>query len=141
MNAKSISVTLACAGCLWLVSGCASPLAGKWQGTADIGPIAAFDLQFEVDSEDQPGTIAVREPGRPEHMRICHIDRQGRAITIEYDVGRPNCDASGPTPADRRVLKGTIGEGIVTGEVWKGGDKIGFFRAFVATSGPQAKQL
>lgn len=114
-----------------VAAACSSPLAGRWQGTADMGPIAAFELQLEVDADDLTGTLNLREPGKPESYRICHIDRRGRAIAIEYDVGRPNCDATGSTPSERRVLKGQVGEGIVSGEVWKGSDKLGFFRAYV----------
>jgi len=120
-----------------VLAACGSPLAGRWVGTADLGPIAAYDIEISIPDGDGDGTVALREPDMPEKFRICQLVRRARSVEIVYDAGRPDCDGVGPTPSDRRTLKGEVGEGVLTGEVWRAGVKTGFFRAFLRPAGAE----
>jgi hypothetical protein len=117
---------------------CSSPLAGGWQGTADLGPTAAYDVTLQLNEEATAGTIAIHEDGKAfEKYTICSLHLDQRSLALSYDANRPNCDDKSPDPSDRRTLRGTVGEGVVYGEVFAGDDKapqrLGFFRAFRKT--------
>lgn len=122
-----------CVALLVVLAACSSPVAGGWQGTADLGPVAATDVTLNLDEEGNAGTIAIREPGKVfEKYTICSIHLDKRDLALTYDANRPNCDDKSPDPSDRRTLRGTVGEGVVFGEVL-GPDartRVGFFRAF-----------
>ena len=113
-----------------LVAACSSPLAGAWQGTADLGPLRAQTLTLTVAQDGLTGKIRLVDPGKPEDFSLCRIARQGRSFEIEYDAARPGCDGNAGSPTERRVLKGTVGEGVAWGDVWRGTEKLGFFRGF-----------
>lgn len=124
-----------------ILAGCSSPLAGGWQGTADLGPVAAYDVTLQLNEEATAGTIAIREAGKAfEKFTLCSVEVTERAMALEYDANRPNCDVKGADPSDRRTLVGTVGEGVVFGEILaagsepsadgKPGQRLGFFRAF-----------
>lgn len=120
---------LACAGC-------AAPIAGRWQGTADVGPIKAYDLQLEVASDGGSGRITVQDGSVGAHD-LCRIDIRGRNVDLEYDLAQPTCRSEEGKPSDRRRLRGTVGEGLVFGEVLQGAQRIGFFRAYLTQPTPQ----
>jgi len=109
------------------LAACGSPLAGAWRGTADIGPVRAQPLVLTVAADGLSGTLHLTDPGKPETFVLCRLSRQGRAFEAEYDAARPDCAG---TPGERRVLKGTVGEGVVWGELWRGSENLGFFRGF-----------
>lgn len=117
-------------------SGCAAPIAGRWQGTADVGPINAYDLRLEVASDGKSGRIAVQD-GSPGAHDLCRIELNGRDVDLEYDLAQPTCRSEEGKPSDRRRLRGTVGEGLVFGEVLQGSQRIGFFRAYLAAAEPQ----
>ncbi len=111
-------------------AGCASPLVGAWRGTADLGPVRAQTLVLTVGADGLTGKVHLDDPGKPEDFVLCRLSRQGRVFEAEYDAARPGCDGNPGSPTERRLLKGTVGEGVVWGEVWRGGEKLGFFRGF-----------
>ncbi len=121
--------------------GCSSPLAGGWQGTADLGPVAAYEVTLQLNEDASAGTLAIRETGKAfEKFTLCSIEVTERAMALTYDANRPNCDEKGADPSDRRTLLGTVGEGVVFGEIFAAGTtagadgksppRLGFFRAF-----------
>ncbi len=116
-------------------AGCTAALAGRWQGTADVGPIAAYDLRIEVAGDGKSGRIAVKD-GSPGAHDLCRIDVRGRDVDLEYDLAQPTCAQEAGKPTDRRQLRGTIGEGLVFGEVLRGTERIGFFRAYLTQAEP-----
>ncbi len=112
---------------------CSSPAAGHWQGTADLGPIDAFEIALHFDQEAATGTLRVLVPGAPALTHeLCEIHLQGRELTVEYDPAQPQCAGKGP----RRKVVATVGEDVVFGELYqvdgegKHQEKLGFFRAF-----------
>lgn len=115
---------------------CGSPLAGRWQGTADIGPVRAQQLVLELDEQGQTGRLHVADPGRTEAFRLCRVQRHGRSLELQYDAARPSCEGNAGAPSELRTLKGTVGEGVVWGQIWRGTENIGFFRAFASWIGP-----
>ena len=117
-------------------SGCTAAIAGRWQGTADVGPIKAFDLRLEVSGDGKSGRIAVQD-GSPGAHDLCRIEVNGRDVELEYDLAQPTCRSEEGKPSERRRLRGTVGEGLVFGEVLQGSQRIGFFRAYLAAAEPQ----
>ena len=117
-------------------SGCTAAIAGRWQGTADVGPIKAFDLRLEVSGDGKSGRIAVQD-GSPGAHDLCRIEVNGRDVELEYDLAQPTCRSEEGKPSERRRLRGTVGEGLVFGEVLQGSQRIGFFRAYLAAAQPQ----
>ena len=117
-------------------SGCTAAIAGRWQGTADVGPIKAYDLRLEVASDGKSGRIAVQD-GSPGAHDLCRIEVKGRDVDLEYDLAQPPCRSEEGKPSERRRLRGTVGEGLVFGEVLQGSQRIGFFRAYLAAAEPQ----
>lgn len=118
-----------------LLTACGSPLAGGWQGTMDLGPVDAPAWTLRIAEDGRTGRLEIKEPGKAfERFELCKLSLQGRAFVAEYDANRPTCD--GPDASDRRVLRGTAGEGVISGEVFgpgsgdQTGPKLGFFRAF-----------
>lgn len=123
------------------VAACSAPAVGTWSGTADLGPQRGQQLRLQLFEDEKTGKLWLQDPGKPEDFSVCSLQRTGRSVQIEYDAARPNCAGDAGSPSERRVLKGTIGEGVVFGEVWQGGEKLGFFRAFAPwiTDDGQAK--
>lgn len=116
-------------------AGCTAALAGRWQGTADVGPITAFDLRIEVAGDGKSGRIAVQDGSAGAHD-LCRIQVSGRDVDLEYDLAQPTCALEAGKPSDRRRLRGTIGEGLVFGELLRGNERIGFFRAYLTQAEP-----
>ena len=119
--------------------GCTAALAGRWQGTADVGPITAYDLRIEVAGDGKSGRIALLD-GSPGAHDLCRIDVRGRDVDLEYDLAQPTCSQESGKPSDRRQLRGTIGEGLVFGELLRGAERIGFFRAYLTQAAPQPER-
>ena len=117
-----------------LLFGCGSPLAGGWRGTADLGPVLAPALEFHVAEDTLTGRLELQEVGKPySRFQLCalRVDAQDeRKVELEYDANRPGCEATHQDVSDRRRLVGVVGEGVWTGDVFRGAEKIGFFRAF-----------
>lgn len=138
MSAKSfrwmVLVTVALIG----LGGCAAaPLAGGWQGIADIGPVAAWQVELQLDADETAGEVRIHSDGKTwTAYRLCRVARTVRAMELEYDAARPGCEAQGPTPSDRVVLRGTVGEAVMTGEVFRSGVRTGFFRAYPLAPAP-----
>lgn len=115
---------------LLVCGACGSPLAGAWRGTADLGPVRAQALVLTVAEDGQSGKLHLADPGKPEDFVLCRLSRTERTFEAEYDAARPGCDGNAGSPSERRMLKGTVGEGVVWGELWRGNEKLGFFRGF-----------
>ena len=115
-----------------LAAGCSAPIAGQWRGTMDLGPSAAHDIELSVIEDGTSGRIVVTEPHKAfSHFQLCSVHSgDKRAIELVYDANRPNCDEKNPDPSERRLLRGTVGEGVLFGDVLRGTERIGFFRAF-----------
>ena len=119
--------------CLLLVStGCSAPLVGHWRGTMDLGPSAAHEIELRVGEDGTSGRILLTEPHRAfTNFQLCSVHAgDKRAIELVYDANRPNCDEKNADPSERRLLRGTVGEGVLFGDVLLGTERIGFFRAF-----------
>jgi hypothetical protein len=118
---------------LCATTACTAAHVGAWRGTVDLGPVAAPELEIHVDEAGTGGRVDVAEPGKPfSRFQLCAVQldpQEARKITLEYDVNRPGCETQHADPSDRRRLVGTVGEGLWTGDVFKGSDRIGFFRA------------
>lgn len=135
-------------GCLGLAA-CTSPAAGQWRGTADLGPVAAYAMELKFAEDGSSGSIVVHEPGKPftdQHFQLCSVQLDDRAITMVYDAARPDCASQGAA-SDRRTLRGTVGEDVVFGEMFRGegarvddntAEKLGFFRTFRIPEPPAA---
>lgn len=119
--------------------GCTAALAGRWQGTADVGPITAYDLRIEVAGDGKTGRIALQDGSQGAHD-LCRIEVRGRDVDLEYDLAQPTCSQDAGKPSDRRQLRGTIGEGLVFGELLRGSERIGFFRAYLTQADPQPER-
>lgn len=126
------------AGCVALaglaLAACSSPLAGSWQGTLDLGPVDAWPIGLTVDEDGSRARVHVKEKGRAfQDFQSCSLTLTDRYVELVYDAGRPNCDVDSPDASERRTLRGTVGEGVVFGEVVRGTTRLGFFRAFLDT--------
>ena len=116
--------------CVLVLAACSSPAAGGWRGTADIGPIAAYEMSLRFSDNGGKGQVMIREPTNPssgQWFTLCSLQIDRRVWVATYDPGSVECQ--GPA-GDRRELRGVVGEGVAWGEVWQAGNKTGFFRAF-----------
>jgi len=113
-------------------AGCSAPLAGQWRGTMDLGPSAAHAIELNVIEDATAGRLVVQEPHKAfSHFQLCSVHTGAkRALELVYDANRPNCDEKDADPSERRLLRGTVGEGVLFGDVLRGTERIGFFRAF-----------
>lgn len=116
---------------LVLATGCGSPLQGGWAGTIDIGPIEAYDLKVTMPEEGLDGTLLVRTAKGTQQYSFCKGSLDGQQFELHYDLARPTCEDKEGAPTDPRRLVGTLGESVLFGEVYKGSEKVGFFRAFL----------
>jgi hypothetical protein len=108
-----------------------APLAGSWQGTVDLAGATAWQVALQLDPEESSGEVRVHSDGKGWNTyRLCRVTRDRSAIELEYDANRPGCEAQGPTPSERVVLRGTVGETVLFGEVLRAGVRHGFFRAW-----------
>ena len=137
-----------------LLSSCAAPLAGTWRGTFDHGPVAARPLTLHVSEDGKTAWLDLSEPGKVfKRFTICSATvNDQRGFELIYDAFRPNCDVPNPAdpnanrdPSERRVLRGEVGDAVLTGEMFRekatptasspnaaqsGSERLGFFRAF-----------
>ncbi len=119
-----------------VLAGCGAPQVGTWQGTLDIGGTQAVQLTLHVHEDGASGSVKAKENGKAfEALQICTF-KLGRLRQFEltYDANRPNCEQSADA-ADPRTYRGTVGEDTIFGEVYRGEQRIGFFRAFRDTVG------
>ena len=113
-----------------VLAACASPAAGGWRGTADLGPVAAYDIEYKLSDDASQGQIAIREPGRgfsQQWFRLCTLSVDRRQMRATYDPTSPDCQGA---VGNRREIRGLVGESVLWGEIWQGNQKQGFFRAF-----------
>lgn len=125
MIAKSLLLLLVACGA------CGAPQVGTWQGTLDIGGTQAVPLSLHLQEDGVTGRVNAKENGKAfEALQICSF-KLGRLRQFEltYDANRPNCEQSADA-ADPRTYRGTVGEDTIFGEVFRGEQRIGFFRAF-----------
>jgi hypothetical protein len=73
--------------------------------------------------------------------QICHASLDGDRFEVQYDESLPNCRKKKGLASDRRTLKGTLGVSVIFGEVFKGKERTGFFRAFRKPSESSLIQL
>lgn len=109
---------------------CSSPAAGGWRGTADVGPVAAYEIAIRFNDDASQGQVSVREPGRPfsqQWFQLCSLEVDRRVLVATYDPSSPECQGA---MSGRRELRGMIGEQVIWGEIWQQERKSGFFRAF-----------
>lgn len=117
---------------LLATAGCSAPLVGHWRGTMDLGPSAAHPIELRVGEDGTSGRILLSEPHKAfSNFQLCSVHPgDKRAIEIVYDANRPNCEEKNADPSERRLLRGTVGEDVLFGDVLLGTERIGFFRAF-----------
>ena len=110
--------------------GCGSPFAGGWAGTMDIGPILAHTFTVQMPPEGMEGDVSVVTPEGDKRYRICKGSLTTDQFELRFDRLNPDCAAKDGAKTDIHVLKGTLGEGVVFGEVFRDKRRIGFFRAY-----------
>ncbi|MBI5610500.1 MAG: hypothetical protein HY902_16610 [Deltaproteobacteria bacterium] len=114
---------------------CSSPLAGRWEGTADLGPIDAWPVKLHLAKDGQSGQVSWHEPGAMwRTFAACRVQLQGRQFEVEFDLAQPDCGNG--AQRDRRVLRGTAGERLLFGEILGADRPVGFFRAFAVDAAP-----
>jgi hypothetical protein len=127
---------LALLACTASVAACAGPQTGTWSGSAEVAPsptaqAAIWTVQLhcgKAADDSESCRVDLQPPGKPvEQLPACRFVRTGRAAELTVDPGRPGCD--GPA-AERLTLQGTVGEGVWFGEVRRGGQRVGQFRAY-----------
>ena len=117
------------------LTGCSAPTAGMWQGTVDIGPIDAFDLTVMLPEEGFEGEVEVAFKGEPARFSVCKGRARNGNFELEIDWTHRDCKLPNGTAPDRRLLRGTVGEGVIAGTLLRpvaGGrnEQLGFFRAY-----------
>lgn len=117
--------------------GCGSPFAGGWSGTMDVGPFLAHAVTVQMPPEGLEGDVRVTQPRQPgfdeqeaKVFRICKGTATGEAFELQIDLKNPDCAGKADGPTDIHTFKGTLGVGVMFGEVHRGERRIGFFRAF-----------
>lgn len=120
--------------------GCSAPTAGMWQGTVDIGPIDAFPLVVMLPAEAPDdhrveGEVELRLASGPQRYTICSGRARNGNLEFEIDWSHRRCQAKDGAKADRRVFRGRLGEGVITGGIFKGNEQVGFFRAYRPSDG------
>ena len=113
-----------------LLGGCGSPFAGGWAGTMDVGPILAHSIEVTMPPEGLEGDVAVQTEDGEKRYRICKGTLTNDQFELSFDRLNPDCAGKDGAKTDVHVLRGTLGEGVFFGEVFRGDRKIGFFRAF-----------
>lgn len=113
-----------------LLVGCGSPFAGGWDGTMDVGPILAHSITVKMPPEGLEGDLTVQTPDGERAYRICKGTLTGDKFELSFDRLNADCVAEKDAKTDVHILRGTLGEGVFFGEVFRGERKIGFFRAF-----------
>lgn len=113
-----------------LLGGCGSPFAGGWAGTMDVGPILAHTITVQMPPEGLEGDLRVQTPEGDKDYRICSGTLTNDQFELSFDRLHPDCTAPKDGKRDLHVLRGTLGEGVFFGEVYRGDRRIGFFRAF-----------
>jgi|GEM_PF-5276892 len=126
---KTIGMTLV-ALCIGVLAGCGSPFAGGWSGTMDVGPFLAHTVTVQMPPEGLEGDLVVKTVNGERSYRICKGDLKGTTFSLTFDLKHPDCAAAKDAKTDRHVLKGTLGESVLFGEIFREGRRIGFFRAY-----------
>ena len=126
MIIKSLLTVATCV----LVSGCGSQFAGTWNGTADIGPIDALTMTVVMPKKGLDGKLTIRTKDGTKTYQICQAELKGDRFEVQYDEALPDCTKKKGVDSDLRTLKGTLGVTVIFGQVFKGKQQIGFFRAF-----------
>ncbi len=121
------AVVVALAGAL--AAGCSPSWVGSWAGTADLGPVNAYTIELSLaDADGVSGAVVTAPDGRVQRHKLCSQSVQGRQITFEIDTGRSDCSA-GPG-AERLRFEGAVGARLIHGIIYRGKERVGFFRAF-----------
>lgn len=114
---------------------CSSPMAGRWEGTADLGPIDAWPVKLHLAKDGQSGQVSWQEQGTAwRTFAACRVQLQGRQFEVEFDLAQPDCGSG--AQRDRRILRGTAGERVLFGEIVGADRAVGFFRAFAVDAAP-----
>lgn len=116
--------------CLSLLAGCGSPFAGGWQGTMDVGPVLAHSVTIEMPPEGYEGDLTVQTSEGDKTYRICKATLTVDQFELSFDRLNADCVAEKGANTDVHTLRGTLGEGVIFGEILRDKRKIGFFRAF-----------
>ena len=128
------------------LSGCAAAWSGAWSGTADLGPVEARTLTLHLlDGEPATagasalGSVRWAAAGGAAHtFQVCKRQVVGPKITLEIDTAHPDCSAGADAKPLR--LEGTIGAGVIHGDLFRGQERVGFFRAFRENAAKSAFQ-
>lgn len=115
---------------LSLLLGCGSPFAGGWQGTMDVGPVLAHSVTVQMPPEGLEGDLTVQTTDGEKVYQICKAKLTADKFELSFDRLNPDCVADKDAQTDLHTLRGTLGEGVIFGEMFRDKRKIGFFRAF-----------
>lgn len=121
-----------------LLTGCGAPTAGMWQGTADIGPIDAFSLVVMLPEEGFEGEVELGLRDGPARFSVCKGRARNGNFELEIDWSHRDCKLPNGAAPDRRLLRGTVGEGVIAGTILRPNsngkpEQLGFFRAYRPT--------
>lgn len=137
MNHNTLRTLLGSAGLLLALGACSGPQTGTWRGSAEVqrsdkaaSAIWTVQLHCGTDREGTEGCrVDLQPPGEAmQQLAACSFVRTQRRAELTVDPGKPSCD--GPQ-AERLHLVGTVGEGVWFGEVQRGGNAVGRFRAYL----------
>jgi hypothetical protein len=118
-----------------VLSACSSPLVGRWDGMADLGPIDAWPVKLQLAKDGQSGQVSWQEQGSVwRTFSACRVHLQGRQFEVEFDLAQPECGSG--AQRDRRVLRGTVGDRLLFGEILGSDKAVGFFRAYAVDAAP-----
>lgn len=137
---RSRAWLLAVAALALALPACSAPTAGMWQGTADVGPIDAFPLVVmlpeaaQVDHRMQ-GVVELQVRGDTKRFTICSGQARNGNVEFEIDWRTPSCKTAAGAEPDRRIFRGSVGPGLITGVILKGKEQVGFFRAYRPAEG------
>ena len=121
-----------------LLTGCGAPTAGMWQGTADLGPIDAFALVVMLPEEGFEGEVELAFRDGPARFSVCKGRARNGNFELEIDWSHRDCKLPNGAAPDRRLLRGTVGEGVIAGTILRPNangkpEQLGFFRAYRPT--------
>jgi len=112
------------------LSGCGASWTGTWGGVADLGPVDAHELTLTLSDKDS--TVTLKDAnGDTKTLQVCARSVENRKITLVVDMSRPDCSTG--ANAKRLRLDGLIGAGVIHGDMYRGQQRVGFFRAFRAS--------
>jgi hypothetical protein len=110
-------------------AGCGFKLAGRWNGTGEVGQATYFKVSLDVTDRDKPTAVFQYGGAESSRLPVCGLKEVEKHVEFRLDADghAPACSGA----VNPLTFVGDYGADAITGVVLDSrGTRIGLFRAF-----------